>query len=405
MEYDYDSLARDGMRLDASICTIPHLLSSNEERGHGAPSFAARAKGPYIWDLVGRQFLDLMLGFGSVVLGHAYDAVDEAVIAQLRNGVAPTLRAPTEIGLVRLLARHVPNAQMSLLLRTGSDATEAAVRIARAFTGRRFIFHWGYQGWHDWCAPRAAGIPESYRSYTKTFTFNNLESLEELFSLYRGDVACVIMMPMELEKPVGDFLSCCRELARSEGALFIFDDIRTGFRVAMGGAQEYFGVSADLVTMSKAMGNGYAISAVSGRREIMQAASDISVSSAFFRSADGIAAANATIGELESRHVPGRLWELGRHLVAGLDAAIARARLPARVIGLPVMPFHAFDLPAQLSNAAHKEFCRAAAAEGVLFHPSHHWFVCAAMSFADIDTAVEAAGAGYAAVRRLLADS
>lgn len=381
---------------------LPNVLDPGDRDGTGGPLFAARAKGAHVWDLEGNRYLDMVLGYGSVVLGHAHDAVDDAVVERLRSGVAPTLRTPEQAELAELLRRHVPNAEMSLFLRTGSDATEAAVRIARAHTGRDRVLRWGYQGWHDWCAPRATGVPEAYRALTSTFRYNDLENFEELLTSGPGAVACVIMMPFEIEQPRDDFLVRCRELVHRHGALFVLDEVRTAFRLAPGGAQEYFGIDADLVAQSKAMGNGYAISAVSGPEHFMSGARNVSSSSVFFRSGDGYAAALATIRELVDRKVPDRLWDLGRQFTAGLRDEIARSGVPVRVVGMPLMPFHAFDLPAELEATAHQVFCRTAARSGVLFHPSHHWFVCAAMTSSDIAHALEAAKDGYRAVGELL---
>nr|WSZ94866.1 aminotransferase class III-fold pyridoxal phosphate-dependent enzyme [Streptomyces sp. NBC_00857] len=382
---------------------LPDLLDPGAAAEPDRPLFAARAKGAYVRDVDGRRYLDMVLGFGSVVLGHAHDAVDDAVIEQLRAGVSPTLRTPRQVELAGLLSRYIPNAERALFLRTGSDATEAAVRISRAHTGRERVLRWGYQGWHDWCAPRPPGVPAACRLLTSTFGYNDVAGLERLLATYPDEVACVVMMPLETELPRDDFVARCRELAHRHGALFVLDEVRTGFRLALGGAQQYLGVDADLVALSKAMGNGYAISAVTGRAAVMADAERISATSVFFRGGDGFAAAVATIREIAEQKVPDRLWDLGRRLVAGLGEQIARTGVPARVTGIPPMPFHAFDLPPDLAAAAHREFCRVAARSGVLFHASHHWFVCAAMSPDDIDHAVAAARDGYQAVRQLLA--
>ncbi|MGY1456754.1 aminotransferase class III-fold pyridoxal phosphate-dependent enzyme [Streptomyces sp. SS8] len=397
------SLRRAGTVLDVSIRKLPNVLDPSDGTATQGSLFASRAKGAYVWDVEGRRYLDMVLGFGSVVLGHAHDAVDENVIRHLRAGVAPTLRSPLQIELAQLIRRHVPNAELSLFLRTGSDATEAAVRVARAHTGRDRVIRWGYQGWHDWCAPRVQGVPSAYHSLTTTFGYNDLGSLEQLFAAHADEIACLIMMPFEIEQPQAGFLDRCRELAHRHGALFVLDEVRTAFRLAPGGAQEYFGIDADLVAMSKAMGNGYAISALTGPERIMAGAEHISASSVFFRSVDGFAAATATIGEVVGRQVPKRLWELGRQLCDGLRAEIARTGVPARVVGMPLLPFHAFDLPPELEGAAHQVFCRAAARSGVLFHAAHHWFVCAAMTPDDVAHACRAAGDGYRAVRAMLA--
>jgi glutamate-1-semialdehyde aminotransferase len=206
------------------------------------------------------------------------------------------------------------------------------------------------------------------------------------------------MMPYEIEPPAPGFLNEARELAHSHGALVVFDEVRSGFRLALGGAQQYFGANADLVALSKAMGNGFPISAVGGSAMVLSSLRHISHSSSFFRSADGAAAALATITELERRAAIPHTWELGRRLMDGLARASAREGVVARPVGLPPMPFQSFELPPQLELFAQRLFCNAARESGVLFHPTHHWFMCDAMSNEDIDHAVDAAGAGYRAV-------
>ncbi|WP_307782931.1 aminotransferase class III-fold pyridoxal phosphate-dependent enzyme [Streptomyces sp. RB110-1] len=399
-----NDLQTRGLESDASVHALPDLLDRDWTDGEPAygPRFAARAKGPYVWDADGVRYLDLVLGFGSVVLGHADDAVDRAVMEAISQGVAPTLRTPEQIELTECLGNLVPNAESALLLRTGSDATAAAVRIARAATGRTRVIRHGYQGWHDWCAPRPAGIPPAVRDLTTHFPYNDVAALRRELERHPGDVACVVMMPTETELPQPGFLESCRKLTHEFGALFVLDEVRTGFRLAVGGAQEYFGVDADLVALSKAMANGYAVSAVTGRREIMHSVDSVSASSLFYRSRDGFAAALATLTRIAEDEVVPRLWATGEELMRGLSDAAREAGIPARPIGLAPMPFHTFDVAHHLRAPLHREFYRAAAGAGVLFHPSHHWFVCASMTSAEVTLAVEAAAVGYHSAARLL---
>jgi len=366
-----------------------------------APVFADRAEGAYLWDVDGNRYVDFVLGFGAVVLGHADPRVTAAVYAELARGVSPTLHRTVQLDLVELLIEVIPGAEMALLLKTGSDATDVAVRLARAFTERLHVLHWGYHGWHDWCAPRPAGLVPGVQDHVQPFRYNDLPELDRALSSRPGEVACVLMMPVEVEPPGPGYLAGVRELADAHGALLVFDEVRTGFRLALGGAQEYFGVRADLVAVSKAMANGHPISALVGRRDVLQATNRISASSLSFRSSDGLAAALATIRSIRQTGVVEVLWDRGRALMAGLRRGAARHGVPVSVVGLPPMPYQVFEYrTATQRQRAERMFYAETRARGVLFHPTHQWFTCAAMSAADIALAVNAAEAGYAAVSR-----
>lgn len=387
-------------RVDASFLRQPGVIGSRSGEG-AVPVFADRAEGPYVWDADGNRYVDFVLGFGAVVLGHAHPAVTDAVCAQLTRGVSPTLHSPLQVDLAELLVSVIPGAEMALLLKTGSDATDLAVRLARAHTGRPRVLRWGYHGWHDWCAPRNAGLAPGAHDHVESFRYDDLAGLARLMSSCQGEVACVIMMPLETEPPAPGYLEGVRALAHQHGAIFVLDEVRSGFRLALGGAQEYFGVRADLVALSKAMANGHPISALVGRRDILRTTALISASSLSFRSSDGIAAALATIRSIMARNVVGILWERGRQLIAGLRSGAGRQEIPVNVVGLPPMPFQHFGYRSVLrQRSAEEVFYAETRRRGVLFHPAHPWFTCAAMSADDIALAVDAAEAGYAAIRR-----
>jgi glutamate-1-semialdehyde 2,1-aminomutase len=332
--------------------------------------------------------------------------VTAAVQAELDHGVSPTLHRPTQVELAELLVSVIPGAEMAFLLKTGSDATDVAVRVARAYTGRPHVLRWGYHGWHDWCASRSAGLSPGVQDHVESFPYNNLAALERLLSGCPGGAACVIMMPLEVEAPAPGYLEAACELAHRFGALFVLDEVRTGFRLALGGAQEYFGVRADLAAFSKAMANGHPISALVGSRQVLETIRLVSASSLSFRSADGMAAALATIERIKGENVVELLWNRGRRLIDGLRRGARRQRVPASIVGLPPMPYQTFEYrTAPRQEAAARVFYAETRARGVLFHPTHQWFTCAAMSADDIALAVEAAEAGYAAVRRAIGEA
>ncbi|HEY1365857.1 MAG TPA: aminotransferase class III-fold pyridoxal phosphate-dependent enzyme [Gaiellaceae bacterium] len=352
-------------------------------RGAGSTLYVERAKGAYVWDVDGNRYVDFVLGFGSIVLGHADDRVDRAVVEQLRCGtcVAP-LWSPRQVELTELLTSVVPGAELAHLMRTGSDATSGAVRLARIYTGREQVLRWGYNGWHDWAAPRPDGIPASTRA--ATFDYNDLPGLEALLAAHEGQVACVLMMPFELEAPAPGFLHEVRALAHRHGALFVLDELRSGFRMAPGGAQEHFGVEADLAAFGKAMANGYPISAVVGRAEVLGCLERTVMASTSYGNAPEMAAALTTIGILREEDVVARLWELGERFVAGLRAIVEDHALPAEVVGYPVAPFLRFD-----DAEARTRFFEATTRGGVLLHPKHQWFLSAAHTDDDVGFALD----------------
>lgn len=377
-----------------------HLLARGGIMGPGpgdatVPVFADSASGAYLWDVDGNRYLDFVLSFGAVVLGHTHPVVTAAVQAETARGPLPTLHSPLQVELAELLVSVIPGAELVLFLKTGSDATDVVVRLARAFTGRPHVLRWGYNGWHEWCAPRAGGLAPGAQDHVESFAYNDLDALAKALWHRRGEVACVIMMPLEVEEPAPGYLPGVRELADRHGALLAFDEVRSGFRLALGGAQEHFGVRADLVALSKAMANGHAISAVAGRRDVLSVLGQVSASSLFSRAPDAMAAALTTIRTIRDQPVIPTLWERGRQLQSGLRDAAARHGVAVDILGLPPMPFQHFHHP-----AAAQAFYAETRARGVLFHPTHHWFTCAAMTPADIALALDAADAGYAAAAR-----
>lgn len=331
-----------------------------------------------------------------MVLGHCDPDVDEAVVREIRRGVSPTLLTRTHVQLAELITQCIPGAELVTFLRSGSDATAAAVRLTRAVTGRSRVLRWGYQGWHDWCAPRPAGVPAETQALTARFKYGDLGELEFRLKSYAGDVACVIMMPFEVDLPPDGYLQGVRNLCDRYGALFVLDEVRSGFRLEIGGAQAHFGVRADLAVFSKAMANGYAVSAVSGPAAVMGRVGDVSMSSVFFRSSDGMAAAVATIERLRTTDAIPRLWHLGRRLMAGLTAAAEAAGVPAAAVGAPPMPHLRFAYESDAENmSAMRILCEEMLKHGVLLHPNHHWFVCAAMTDDDIDLTISHFGEAF----------
>jgi len=294
-----------------------------------APNFIQRGEGAYVFDVDGNRYIDFAAGLGPVLLGYGHPVMIEAVKRQLQDGNVFATCHPLEVELSELLVEMVPSAEMVRLGRNGSDATSAAVRLARAHTGRDIIIACGYHGFQDWyigSTERCAGIPKAVRDLTRRFRYNDLEGLQQLLSEYEGDVACVIMEPVYAEKPEPGFLETVKHLTHEAGAVLIYDEIYTGFRWNIGGAQQYFGVMPDLTCLSKAMANGMPISALVGRREIMEDfdRKQVFLSCTFSGEATAMAAAKACLEFIRDNNVVEQIWQTGRQIMERFEEVTHR---------------------------------------------------------------------------------
>jgi glutamate-1-semialdehyde 2,1-aminomutase len=283
-----------------------------------APLFITRAKGCRVWDIDGNEYIDFINGLLPVILGYQYPAVDRAIMQQLKKGIIFSLPSPLENELAELLIKHIPCAEMVRFGKNGSDVTTGAIRLARAVTGRDHVAVCGYHGWHDWyigSTTKNLGVPKSTQKLTHKFEYNDIKSLEKIFNDNKNKIAAAIMEPMNYVEPEKGFLKKVKELAHQNGALLIFDEVITGFRFSLGGAQKLFGVIPDLASFGKSMANGMPISALVGKRKYMEKVGDI-----FYSFTNGgenlsLAAAIATIKEMEKKKVIEELWRKGRYLI------------------------------------------------------------------------------------------
>lgn len=285
-----------------------------------APVFLQKGKGCHVWDVDGNEYIDFNMGIGPISLGYAYDRVDDAIKQQLDNGITFSLTHPLEVEFSELLRDVIPNTESVRISKTGCDVTTAAVRLARAFTGKEKVLCCGYHGWHDWyiaVTDRNRGIPEAVKNLTFTFNYNDIKSLEESID---EDVACVILEPFVFEKPADDFLKKVREVCDRNNIILIFDEMWTGFRIAPGGAQEFFDVRADLACFSKAIANGMPVSALTGRRDVMSLLEkDVFFFTTFGGETLSLAAAIATVNEITEKNVTNYLDEKGALLLDGYN--------------------------------------------------------------------------------------
>lgn len=338
-----------------------------------APVFLARGRGSHVWDVDGNEYIDYPMALGPVILGHCYPSVDRAVINQMRDGTTFSLPHPLELEVAELLVDLIPCAEMVRFGKNGSDVTTGAVRLARAATGRDLIACCGYHGWHDWyigTTTRNKGVPQAVRELTAVFEYNHLHSLERIFHEHPGRVAAVVMEPVGVAAPQAGFLQGVRDLTRREGALLIFDEVLTGFRLALGGAQEYFGVVPDLGCFGKAMANGYPIAAVCGPRDLMRLFEEVFFSFTFGGETLSLAAAVATITEMREKGVIEALWRQGRRLQDGYNEIARTCGLEqyTRCVGLPPRTAVTFtDENGRESLVAKSLFQQECLKHGVLF--------------------------------------
>src|SRR5215813_15641644 len=356
-----------------------------------APKYLQRGKGSHVWDVDGNEFIDFSMAVGPLSLGYAYDAVDRAIRDQLEDGITFSMMHPLEVEVAELIREVVPNADMCRFSKTGADVTSAAVRLARAFTGRSKVICCGYHGWHDWyisVTDRHLGVPQPVRDLTSSFDYNDMASV---MALLDGDTACAILEPMIFDEPRDGFLHELQAACRRNGTLLIFDEMWTGFRFALGGAQERFGVRADLMCYSKAIANGMPLAVLAGRADVMRLCDrDIFFFTTFGGEALSLAAAKATIQELRDRRVPAYLERLGCVLRDGYNALARDLDMPyTRAIGAGCRSLVTFDAnagdPLEAKSLVQQELF----ARGILWSGFHN------ISFSHTDEDVAHALAAY----------
>lgn len=307
--------------LDLIPCTTQTLAKGPQQNVKGvAPKYLQSGKGSHVWDVDGNEYIDYLMGIGPLSLGYAYDKVDNAIKEQLKDGITFSLMHPLEVEVAELIHKVVPNAESIRYSKTGADVTSAAVRLARAFTKRDKVLCCGYHGWHDWyisVTDRNKGIPQSIQDMTYTFNYNDIQSVIDSID---DDIACVILEPYVFEEPKDNFLQKLRDVCTKNGTILIFDEMWSGFRISLGGAQEYFKVNADLACFSKAVANGMPISILTGRKDVMSLLEhDVFFFTTFGGEALSLAAAKATINEMIEKDVPAQLAKQGNKLKVGYN--------------------------------------------------------------------------------------
>ena len=356
-----------------------------------SPVYLQRGEGSHIWDVDGNEYIDYICALGPITLGYHYPRIDKAIRKQLEDGIIFSLPHPLEVELSELLVDIIPCAEMVRFLKTGSEACQAAVRAARAYTGKQGIAFWGYHGWHSWYAvttERDKGISRELLSHIFSFEYNNIHSLEHIFN--REGIAAVIMEPMIVHPPKDNFLQDVKELAHKHGALLIFDETVTGFRWALGGAQEYFGVIPDLSAFGKGIANGMPLSVVCGKKEVMREFEDIFVSSTFGGECLSLAAGLATIKEMIDKKTIDHCWKLGKRLIDGLND------LGIKTIGFPCRPAITQSFAPQEKALLLQELFK----RGIMVHSNLIFNLCYSHSEEDINKTLTAFEKSFMVIKK-----
>lgn len=342
-----------------------------------APLFVREGKGALLTDVDGNRFIDFTMGLGACLLGYAFEPVNREIESALKKGTIYTLPHHLEYDLAELLTRIIPSAEMVRFGKNGSDATSAAVRLARAATGREIVACCGDHGSQDGsvaATARGLGIPEEVKKKTVPFQYNQIESLQACFNRHPNQIACVILEPVGLEAPQKNFLTKVKNLTHQHGALLIFDEIVTGFRFDLGGAQSYFNITPDLACFGKAMANGMPISALAGKRDVMKRFDEIFFSLTFGGETLSLAAAIATIQYIHEKRVIPFLWKQGEKLKGGIQQRIREKGLEGSlsIDGFPIRTVLSFKGEERARLKMKTLFQQECVKRGILFTGEHN---------------------------------
>lgn len=363
------------------------------------PIYFDNGKGGRVTDIDGNEYIDYLCAYGPMIIGNREEEIDNAVIAQMQEkGFCFSLTQKYQNMLAEKLKEIVPCAEMSFFVTTGSDATTLSTRIARSYTQKTKIIRCGYHGWHDWCVEVKGGIPKKLWEDVLEFEYNDAEGLEKLLEENKDEVAAVIVTPyghplaLPMEDPKPGFLEKVKELAAKHKAVLIFDEIRTGFRVSIGGAQKYYGVTPDMAVFGKAMANGYPMGCVTGKTEIMkEVEKNVFVSSTFFPNSLSYVASLKTIEMLQRDNILETVWEKGRYFNGEIEKLLEKYDVGARISGIPPMMFITFDRDEEGTYKDKRtDFYTQLIRRKVFLQPYHHGYVCARHTQEDLDYTINA---------------
>jgi len=364
------------------------------------PIFLKGGKGGRITDVDGNEYVDWLCSYGPNILGHGHPGICEMVLREAQKGFCLTLCQPVQNRLARKLKELIPCAERVIFVTTGSECTTSAVRIARIHTKRELVLRCGYQGFHDWCVPYTDGVAKSAQESVLKFEFGDLEQLEGLIRRHGENTACVIMTPIGHDArrpmiiPSKEYLESIRKITADYGIVLIFDEIRTGFRLALGGAQEFFGVVPDMATFSKAISNGFPLAAVVMKKELDASAQKAYISATYFPNSLPMEAALITLDEIENNKLIDHVWKIGEAVQQGMQELSGKYDIPVTISGLgPIFYMH-FDEDfvgntVQLGETT-RTFYSEMIQRGVFLNPIHNWFVCGAHTEEDVAQTLQA---------------
>ena len=375
------------------------------------PIYFDSAKGGRVTDVDGNEYIDFLCAYGPIIIGHREEEIDNAVIEQMRNkGFCFSLTQPTQNKLAAKLIELIPSAEMVVIVKTGSDATTTAIRVARGATERTKIVRCGYHGWHDWCVEVKGGVPQKLYEDVFEFHYNDLDELEEIMKKHGDEMAAIIVTPVghplaeKVQMPKPGFLEGVRALADKYGAALIFDEIRSGFRFGMGGAQQAFGVTPDISTFGKAMANGYPIGAVVGKKEFMKVLADkVFLSSTFFPNSTEQIASLKTIEILERDNILDAVRKKGEYFGKLVEDIIKNCGFDVEFSGAPLMPFITFNkdkegLYKKLRPAFYTELIR----RNVFLQPYHHGYIAYRHTDEDLKYTANMIGEAFEELKRFV---
>lgn len=393
--------------------------------GEGITPYVKKAKGSRLWDVGGNEYIDYRLAFGPIILGHAYDEVDEKVIEEVKNGVLFAMTGELELDVAEMMVEMCPGLEMVRASCSGTEATMHAIRVARAYTGREIIlkFEGNYHGFQDhtlWSTyapveaygnrrspipiPASSGIPRALGQTILTLPFNDFEGFERVMKSFGDQIAAVITEPCQGNcaaiLPQPGFLELIRQKTTEHGAVFILDEVKTGFRIARGGAQEYYNLKPDLATYAKSLGNGYPAAAFGGKKEIMSIIGrGVAQGGTYNNNKPGIAAAWATLKIMQREPVFETIEKRGARLMTGLKEIFDENGIQAVITGYPAMFTFSLGVDsltcqrdwAQSDRDWYLRMAEAAMERGVMpdFDAREPWFLCYSHSEADIDKTLE----------------
>ena len=369
------------------------------------PTFLTSGDGCRIRDVDGNEYIDFMCSYGPIILGHHHPKVEEAVRAQAARADCLTLPSEKWVELAELLVSITPAADWVVFAKNGSDVTEWALRVARAYTGRDKVIaaSGSYHGWHDWCVPIPTGVSPAERALVLNFKYNDLEGLKRLVAENKGQVAIIILTPFrhdfffDLEMPAPGFLEGVRTLCDQEGIVLALDDVRAGFRLNLGGSWEPYGIRPDLILYSKAIANGYPLAVGMGREEFRSTAERIFFSATYWAAAVPMAAAIATLTTLREEGGIEQMRAMGQRFRDGLEQQARSLGLAVTHSGPPAIPYMTFVGDAGFPRS--RLFAGECARRGVFLHPFHNWFLMVGHKERDIDQALSVTEEAFKAVK------